>query len=172
MYAIIRTGGKQYRVAESDVLKIEKLPGAAGETVAFGEVLMVGAGAEARVGAPLVEGARVTAEILEQARGPKIIVFKKQRRQNHRRKRGHRQDLTVVRITAIEAKAKAAAKATTPKAVKPKADDTAAKASTKKAAASADDKAAAKAKKATRPKSPEKPKSADKTPAGKTEESS
>ncbi len=101
MYAIIHTGGKQYRVAKNDVIQVEKLPGAAGETIDFGEVLMLGDGAEATVGAPLVDGARVRATILEQARGPKIIVFKKKRRKNYRRKKGHRQNLTVLRITDI-----------------------------------------------------------------------
>lgn len=101
MYAIIHTGGKQYRVAKNDVIQVEKLPGSAGETIDFGEVLMLADGAETTVGAPLVDGALVTATILEQARGPKIIVFKKKRRKNYRRKKGHRQDLTVLRVTDI-----------------------------------------------------------------------
>ena len=102
MFAVIRTGGKQYRVANGDVIKVEKLEGEAGSTVALAEVLMVGGeGAEARVGTPLVQGASVTAEVVAQGRGPKIIVFKKKRRKNYRRKRGHRQLLTVVRIADI-----------------------------------------------------------------------
>ena len=117
MYAIIHTGGKQYRVAKNDVIQVEKLPGAAGETIDFGEVLMLGDGAEATVGAPLVDGALVRATILEQARGPKIIVFKKKRRKNYRRKKGHRQDLTVLRITDI---VPAGAKAAKPAQAKPK----------------------------------------------------
>ena len=103
MYAVISTGGKQYKVAANDVISVEKLPGEAGETIGFDDVLMVGEGAEATIGTPLVDGARVEATILEQGRGPKIIVFKKQRRKGHRRKKGHRQDLTVLRITDIHA---------------------------------------------------------------------
>jgi len=102
MYAVIRTGGKQYRVAKDDVIRIERLAGEAGETVTFGDVLMIGGDGAAKVGAPTIEGATVSAELVEQARGDKVIVFKKQRRQNHRRKRGHRQNLSVVRITDIQ----------------------------------------------------------------------
>jgi large subunit ribosomal protein L21 len=104
MYAVIKTGGKQYRVAHGDVIKVERLAGEVGQTIAFDHVLMVGGdedGAEPRIGAPLVDGAQVTAELLEQARAPKIIVFKKKRRKNYRRKRGHRQLQTVVRIQDI-----------------------------------------------------------------------
>ena len=100
MYAVIRTGGKQYRVAPNQVVEIEKLDGEAGSTVEFGEVLMVG-GDEPKLGAPLVDGARVTGTVLEQAKGPKVIIFKKRRRKNYRRRTGHRQQLTVVRITDI-----------------------------------------------------------------------
>jgi len=105
MYAVIRTGGKQYRVEKDAVLKLEKLPGAAGESLTFDQVLLLGDGESTQVGSPLLDGASVTAEVLEQARGPKIVVFKKKRRKNHRRKNGHRQDLTVVRITDIQAEA-------------------------------------------------------------------
>jgi large subunit ribosomal protein L21 len=101
MYAVIRTGGKQYKVAPQDVLKIEKIEGAAGEAVQFADVLMVGGEGEPTFGAPLVSGATVAAEVVEQTRGPKVIIFKKKRRQNYRRKRGHRQDLTTVRILEI-----------------------------------------------------------------------
>ncbi len=97
MFAIIETGGKQYKVSPDDVIKVEKLAGAAGDTVTFDRVLMV----DGKVGAPTLAGASVTATVLEQGRGPKLIVFKKRRRQNSRRKNGHRQDLTVVRITGI-----------------------------------------------------------------------
>jgi large subunit ribosomal protein L21 len=100
MYAVIRTGGKQYRVAPNDVIQVEKLDAEAGSTIELDQVLMVG-GDEPRAGAPLVEGARVTATVLEQAKGPKIIVFKKKRRKNYRRRAGHRQRLTVLRITGI-----------------------------------------------------------------------
>jgi large subunit ribosomal protein L21 len=102
MFAVIKTGGKQYRVAASDLIEVEKLAGAAGDSVAFGEVLMVGGGeAAAEVGAPLVSGATVAGEIVEQFRAPKVIAFKKRRRQNSKRKRGHRQELTLVKITEI-----------------------------------------------------------------------
>ncbi len=101
MFAVIKTGGKQYRVAANDQITIEKLIGSAGETVAFENVLMLVDGETATVGAPFVAGASVAAEIVEQGRGDKVISFKKRRRQNSKRKRGHRQDLTVVRITDI-----------------------------------------------------------------------
>ncbi|TGD96619.1 50S ribosomal protein L21 [Methylobacterium nonmethylotrophicum] len=104
MFAVIKTGGKQYRVAANDVITIEKLEGEAGTAVTFGEVLLFTDGAGAtQVGAPLVSGVSVAGEIVEQTRGPKVIAFKKRRRQNSRRKRGHRQDLTVVRVTGISA---------------------------------------------------------------------
>ena len=101
MYAVVKTGGKQYRVAKDDVLKIERLPGDEGDIITLEEVLMIGNGAAVTVGAPLIAGASVAAEIVEQARGPKIVIFKKRRRQNYRRKKGHRQLLTVVKITDI-----------------------------------------------------------------------
>jgi large subunit ribosomal protein L21 len=101
MYAVIKTGGKQYKVAENDLVTVERLEGAAGDKVVLDQVLAVGAGADVKFGAPLVAGATVTAEIAEQARGPKVIIFKKRRRQNSRRKNGHRQDLTVLKITGI-----------------------------------------------------------------------
>ena len=102
MYAVIKTGGKQYRVAADEKLAIEKIPGDAGAEVVFTEVLMVGGdGAEAKVGAPAVPGAKVVAEVVEQGRAAKVIAFKKRRRKNSRRKRGHRQHQTVVRIKEI-----------------------------------------------------------------------
>jgi len=101
MYAVIRTGGKQYRVSANDVLTLEKLEGEAGARIEFTEVLMVGAGADVKVGKPTVAGAKVVGELLAQTRGPKLIAFKKRRRKNSRRKKGHRQDLTRVRITDI-----------------------------------------------------------------------
>ena len=100
MYAVIKTGGKQYRVAKDDVLTIERLEGDAGSKIEFKDVLLVGSGADIKVGQS-VSGATVTAELVEQTRGPKLIAFKKRRRKNSRRKRGHRQDLTKVRITGI-----------------------------------------------------------------------
>jgi large subunit ribosomal protein L21 len=101
MYAVIKTGGKQYRVAANDTIEIEKLEGSAGDSVAFTDVLMVSNGDAVELGAPLVEGATVAGEIVAQTRGPKIIIFKKRRRKHYRRKNGHRQDLTAVRITEI-----------------------------------------------------------------------
>jgi len=117
MFAVIKTGGKQYKVAKDDVITIERLPGEAGGSVSFEEVLMLG-GDDTKVGAPLVDGASVSGEIVEQTRGEKIIVFKKQRRQNYRRKKGHRQELTVVKITDILAAGKKPAKSKA-KATKP-----------------------------------------------------
>ncbi len=101
MYAVIKTGGKQYRVAKDDVVTIERVAGDAGAKIEFDQVLMVGSGAGVKVGTPIVAGAKVTAELVEQTRGPKLIAFKKRRRKNSRRKKGHRQDLSTVRITSI-----------------------------------------------------------------------
>ena len=103
MFAVIRTGGKQYRVMPNDVLKIEKLPGDAGETITFSDVLAVGSDAGTTIGAPLVPGATVTATVIAQDRLDKIIIFKKRRRQNSRRKNGHRQHVTVLRVAGINA---------------------------------------------------------------------
>jgi large subunit ribosomal protein L21 len=103
MFAVIKTGGKQYRVAPEDVLQIEKLEAEAGATVTFDTVLLVSAESGTTVGTPTVAGATVSAEVVEQTRGPKVISFKKRRRQNSKRKRGHRQDLTIVKITGISA---------------------------------------------------------------------
>ncbi|MFZ1815028.1 MAG: 50S ribosomal protein L21 [Rhizobiaceae bacterium] len=130
MFAVIKTGGKQYRVAANDVLKIERLSGDAGDMVEFAHVLMVGEGADATIGTPLVEDAMVTGEIVEQVRGDKVLSFKKRRRQNSKRIRGHRQLLTQVRIAEIltggakpsKAAAKKPAKAAPSKAAEAKAD--------------------------------------------------
>lgn len=134
MFAVMKTGGKQYKVAADDVVKIERLEGEAGETVSFENVLMVGGDDGVTVGAPFVEGATVVGEVVDQGRGRKIIIFKKRRRQNSRRKNGHRQYFTSVKITDIlvgGAKPKAAKKAAPKKAdAKP-----AAKAAPKAAAA-------------------------------------
>ena len=100
MFAVFKTGGKQYRVAAEDILRVDKVKGDPGEVVEFGEVLLVG-GETVTLGAPTVAGAMVAAEVLDQARGPKVIAFKKRRRKNSRRKRGHRQHQTVVRIKEI-----------------------------------------------------------------------
>jgi large subunit ribosomal protein L21 len=145
MYAVIRTGGKQYRVAPEDIIEVEKLDAEEGEIYQFADVLMLGneGEAEVEIGSPLIAGASVAAEILEQGRGKKIIVFKKKRRQNYRRKRGHRQDLTTIRILEIlsdgkKPKAKSAAKSGDKAAARAKA----------KAETAADEPAAKPAKKA------------------------
>jgi large subunit ribosomal protein L21 len=102
MFAVIKTGGKQFKVAAEDTISIMHVAGEAGDKITFDEVLMLTNGETAEVGAPFVKGASVSAEIVEQTRGPKVIAFKKRRRQNSKRKRGHRQDLTVVKITGIQ----------------------------------------------------------------------
>ncbi|MGN6771468.1 MAG: 50S ribosomal protein L21 [Rhizobiaceae bacterium] len=123
MFAVIKTGGKQYRVAAEDTLKIDRVAGEVGQIVEIGRVLAHGEGDKVSIGSPFVEDATVTAEIVEQGRGPKVIAFKKRRRQNSRRTRGHRQLLTTVRISEIlvggakpskKAEAKPAAKAEAP----------------------------------------------------------
>ena len=101
MFAVIKTGGKQYKVAKDDVITVEKLAGEPGAPVDIGEVLLVGDEKDQTVGAPLVEGATVAAEVVEQKRDNKIIVFKKKRRKNYRRKNGHRQEVTVLKIIDI-----------------------------------------------------------------------
>lgn len=101
MYAVIKTGGKQYRVAQGDRLRVEKLAGNVGDTVSLPEVLLVGQGDGVKVGAPLVSGAKVEAKIIAQDRGKKIIIFKFRRRKNYRRKTGHRQPFTALEITGI-----------------------------------------------------------------------
>jgi large subunit ribosomal protein L21 len=101
MFAVIKTGGKQYRVAANDLLKVEKLAGNVGDIVEFGQVLAFGEGEKATIGAPFVDGATVTAEVVEQGKTRTVIAFKKRRRQNSRRKIGHRQLLTTVRISEI-----------------------------------------------------------------------
>jgi large subunit ribosomal protein L21 len=100
MFAIIRTGGKQYRVAEQDLITVDKVSGRPGDAVQFGEVLLIG-GESIAVGSPTVSGASVAGEVVEQGRGEKVIAFKKRRRKNSRRKRGHRQEFSVIRITEI-----------------------------------------------------------------------
>ena len=175
MFAVFKTGGKQYKVQAGDILKIEKLDSDAGSSVEFKDVFMVGDDKTARVGTPLLDKSAVKATILEQARGDKIIVFKKKRRQGYDRKNGHRQDLTVVHIDEIleagksvakaERKAKKAApKAAAPKAAaKPAAKKAAPKAAAKPAAKKADSKPAAKK---AAPKTAAKP-AAKKEPAAK-----
>lgn len=101
MFAVIKTGGKQYSVAAEDTITVMSLAGEPGDTITFAEVLMLVGDGETKFGAPFVSGATVTGEIVNQNRGPKVIAFKKRRRQNSKRKRGHRQDLTTIRITGL-----------------------------------------------------------------------
>jgi large subunit ribosomal protein L21 len=115
MFAVFKTGGKQYRVAADDVLEVDKIKGEPGEIVEFGEVLVVG-GEAVTLGAPTIAGATVAAEVLDQARGPKVIAFKKRRRKNSRRKRGHRQEFTLLRITEILTDGNKPSKTARPKA--------------------------------------------------------
>lgn len=105
MFAVIKTGGKQYRVQENSILRIEKLPIEAGDKVIFDEVLMISAQGKVSIGSPMLEGATVEGKVIDQMRDRKVIIFKKKRRQNYRRKKGHRQHLTVVQIGKISAKA-------------------------------------------------------------------
>ena len=103
MYAIVKTGGKQYKVAENDIIDVEKIAARAGETVTLSQVLLVAGDGEPKLGAPLVKGASVTAEVVDQFKGDKVLIFKKKRRHNYRRKKGHRQQLTRLRVTGIAA---------------------------------------------------------------------
>jgi len=150
MFAVIKTGGKQYRVAAEDVLKIDRIAGEVGEIVQLGEVLACGEGEKISIGAPLVDGASVAVEVVEQGRGPKVIAFKKRRRQNSRRTRGHRQLLTTVRISEIlldgaKPSKKAAAKAAPKKKAKEEAPAEAAEKAAPKKAEKAEKKADTKA---------------------------
>lgn len=129
MYAIVKTGGKQVKVAVGDKLRVERLQGEAGDKVTLEEVLLIGDGEKVTVGTPTLAGAQVDAKIVEQKRDRKVIVFKKKRRQNYRRRKGHRQHLSVLEITAISASGK---KAAAPKATAAKKETT--KAAPKKAA--------------------------------------
>ena len=186
MFAVVRTGGKQYRVAENDVIVVEKLAGDAGEVIVLGDILAVGDDKAQTIGTPTVSGASVAAQVLEQTRGDKIIVFKKKRRQGYRRKRGHRQELTALRVTEIltggkkpspaKAKAKAKTSAKTaakgedkskPEAKKPTTDKSAAKADTKADAKPAAKKAEAKPAAKPAAKKPAAKKADDAKPAAK-----
>lgn len=101
-YAVIRTGGKQYRVSEGDLVKVEKLDGEVGEKITLAEVLFVGGNGEVKIGAPVIANAKVVGEIVSQAKAKKVVVFKKKRRKGYSRQRGHRQHQTTLKITAIE----------------------------------------------------------------------
>ena len=137
MYAVVKTGGKQYRVAKDDKILVEHIDAEAGETITLDKVMMLGDGDKVTIGTPVVENATVEAEVVRQTRGPKIVIFRRKRRKNHRRLQGHRQDLTLLRIKDIsEQGSKAAPKTAAKKAAKaaPKAE-TAEKPAAKKAAA-------------------------------------
>lgn len=162
MFAVVKTGGKQYRVTEGDVIKVEKLDGETGKNITLDEVLMIGDDKGVKVGEPLIKGANVTAEVLEQKKDKKITVFKKKRRHNYRRKKGHRQEITVLRVKSIAA---TAAKKAAPKAAEEKAP--AKKAAPKKAPVKKAAPKAAEAKKAPAKKAPAK-KAAPKKAAPKT----
>ncbi|MAG98250.1 MAG: 50S ribosomal protein L21 [Alphaproteobacteria bacterium] len=164
MYAVIRTGGKQLRVAKNDVIRVEKLAAEDGAEITLDDVLMLGDGSDTTIGTPLVEGASVSATVLEQTRGDKIIVFKKKRRKNYRRRKGHRQDLTVLRIDAISppGEKKAAKKAAAKPAAKTATEKTT---ETAKSDAEAAPKAEAKAKPAKKADTAEEKKA--KAPAKK-----
>jgi len=125
MFAVMRSGGKQYRVAQNDIIRVEKLEAEVGATVSLDDVLLVGEGDAVTVGTPAVDGASVVAEVLDQFRAPKVLVFKKKRRKNYRRKQGHRQALTLLRVTEIKASAgkPKAAIATKTKTAAPVKDD-------------------------------------------------
>lgn len=167
MFAVIKTGGKQYRVASGDVIEVEKLAGEAGSSVDIDEVLLVSDGKKITSGAPIIDGARVSAEIVEQGRGDKVKIFKKKRRKGYRRTAGHRQYITTLKITDI---ALAGAKKAAPKkAAEPKTEakaEAAAEAPAKPAAKKAPAKAPAKAKAAAKPKAAAS-KPAAKKPAAK-----
>ena len=168
MYALVRTGGKQYRVAKDDTILVERIAADEGAEVILDDVVMLGDGDKVTIGTPRVEGAAVSATVVSQTRGPKIIIFRRKRRKNHRRTQGHRQDLTLLKINAIaedgkslepkaapakraaakeEAVPKAAAKKTAAKKAAPKAE---AKAVAKKAEAKATPKKVAAKKAATK----------------------
>lgn len=170
MFAVFQTGGKQYKVTGDDIILVEKLAGDPGKTIDFSDVLMVGGGGTASIGAPLLGKAKVTAEILEQTRGEKQIVFKKKRRHTYRRKKGHRQELTCLRITSIELDGKQVAKAEKP-APKKKAAMAASKPERKagpKAAAKAEKPASNKASPAGSKKAPAKKAPAKESGAAKS----
>jgi large subunit ribosomal protein L21 len=154
MFAVIRTGGKQYRVAPNDIIKVEKIAGKPGEIVELAEVLLLG-GDSPKTGSPTIAGALVAAEVLEQTRGDKVVVFKKKRRKNYRRKKGHRQDLTALRITEIltdgKKPSKVAAKPEPKKAEKKPEPAKAEKAEKKPVAAKKAEPKKAEAKKETKP---------------------
>ena len=138
MYAVVKTGGKQYRVTKDDTILVEKLDANEGQTVTLSDVMLLGDGDKVTVGTPVVANASVEAQVVSQTRGPKIIIFRRKRRKNHRRTQGHRQDLTLLKITDINTSGKKAApakKAAAKAEAKPAVKKTAAKTTTAKKAA-------------------------------------
>jgi large subunit ribosomal protein L21 len=170
MFAVIRTGGKQYRVAPNDIIEVERIAGKPGEIIELAEVLLLG-GDSPKTGNPTIAGALVAAEVLEQTRGDKVIVFKKKRRKNYRRKKGHRQELTALRITEIltdgRKPSKVAAKPEPKKAEKKPEAAKAEKAEKKPAAAKKPEPKKADAKKDTKPARKPAAKPAQRKPAAK-----
>jgi len=168
MFAVIKTGAKQYKVAVGDIIKVEKLDGDAGSNISLDEVLMIGDDKGVKVGTPTISGTSVSAEILEHSRAAKIIVFKKKRRHNYRRKAGHRQEQTVLKITDIgKAAAKKAASKKTEAKPTPAKTEAPKKAEVKKAAPKKADAKKAAPKKAAAPKKVEAKKAAPKKAAAK-----
>ena len=168
MYALVRTGGKQYRVSKDDTILVERIPADEGAEVILDDIVMLGDGDKVTIGTPRVEGAAVSATVMRQTRGPKIIIFRRKRRKNHRRTQGHRQDLTLLKINAIAEDGKSLTPKAAPKKAAAKAEG--GKAAPKKAAAKkAATKAAAKAapKKAPAKKAAAKKAAAKKTAAKK-----
>ena len=166
MYALVRTGGKQYRVAKDDTILVERISADEGAEIILDDIVMLGDGDKVTIGTPRVEGAAVSATVVRQTRGPKIIIFRRKRRKNHRRTQGHRQDLTLLKINAIAEDGKALAPKAAPKKAAAKTEAKAeAKAAPKKAAAKAEAKAAPK--KAAAKKAPAKKAAAKKATAKK-----
>ena len=135
MYALVRTGGKQYRVAKDDTILVERIAADEGAEVILDDVVMLGDGDKVTIGTPRVEGAAVSATVVSQTRGPKIIIFRRKRRKNHRRTQGHRQDLTLLKINAIAEDGKSLKPKAAPAKKAAAKDDAAPKAAAKKAAA-------------------------------------
>ena len=145
MYALVRTGGKQYRVAKDDTILVERIAADEGAEVILDDVVMLGDGDKVTIGTPRVEGAAVSATVVSQTRGPKIIIFRRKRRKNHRRTQGHRQDLTLLKINAIAEDGKSLKPKAAPAKKAAAKADAAPKAAAKKAAPKAEAKADAKA---------------------------
>jgi large subunit ribosomal protein L21 len=165
MYALVKTGGKQYRVAKDDTILVERIAADEGAQVILDDVVMLGDGDKLIIGTPTVTGAAVSATVMRQTRGPKIIIFRRKRRKNHRRTQGHRQDLTLLKITDIAEDAKKLAKPAAPKPAASKKAAAPKKATAKKAEAKAVTKKAAP--KAAAPKKAAAKKTAAKKAAAK-----